>query len=287
MTALVIGATGNVGRHVVRQLVELGQPVRAITRDPNHADFPPEVEVVAGDLTDVPSLHRASVGVTAAHLICFAGDSYEPLQYGAELVETFEAGGTRHVTVLKGDTNMTAVEAAVMGSSMEWTILAPVEFMGNTLYWVPGILDGRLAEGFLDTPSTVVHEANIGDVAAHVLTDGGHHGETLWITGPEVLTGHDRIRIIKAETGRQFDVASLSPAEVEEDWRSAGFTESVIAYMNAMRKTPPVAAQVPQDTMYRITNHPPRHFRDWVREHRGVFTVAASKAARGSGLRLE
>lgn len=273
MTTLVTGATGNVGRHVVRRLVELGQPVRALTRNPNHADFPTEVEVVAGDLTDVSSLHRASAGVTAAHLICFAGDSYEPLQYGAELVDALQAGGTRRVTVLKGDTSTTAVEAAAIGSSLEWTILASVEFMANTLYWVPGILDGRLAEGYLDTPSTVVHEADIGDVAAHVLTDGGHHGETLWITGPEALTGHDRIRIIKAETGRQFDVASLSPAEVEEDWRLAGFTESDIAYMNAMRTTPPVAAQVPQDTVHRITNHPPRHFRDWMREHHEAFTA--------------
>lgn len=274
MTTLVIGATGNVGRHVVRRLVELGQPVRALTRNPDHAEFPPEVEVVAGDLTDLSSLHRASIGVTAAHLICFAGDSYEPLQYGAELVETLEAGGTRRVTVLKGDTSTTAVEAAVVGSSMEWTILAPVEFMANTLYWVPGILGGHLAEGFLDTPSTVVHEADIGDVAAHVLTDGGYHGETLWITGPEALTGHDRVQIIKAETGRRFHVASLTPAEVHEDWRSAGFSESDIAYMNAIRTTPPVAALMPQDTVSRITSHPPRHFRDWLREHQGAFTTA-------------
>ena len=153
MTTLVIGATGKVGRHVVRRLVELEQPVRALTRNPNQAEFPSAVDVVAGDLADLESLERAIAGATSAHLICFAGESYEPLPRGARLVEALEAAGIRRVTVLKGDTSTTEVEAAVFGSSMEWTILAPVEFMANTLYGLPSILDGRLAEGFLDTRS--------------------------------------------------------------------------------------------------------------------------------------
>jgi len=48
---LVIGGTGNVGRHVVDQLAQRGAPFRAMTRNPDAADFPPQVEVVRGDLT--------------------------------------------------------------------------------------------------------------------------------------------------------------------------------------------------------------------------------------------
>lgn len=68
--------------------------------------------------------------------------------------------------------------------------------------------------------------------------------------GPEALTGRDRIRIINSETGRQFSGASLTPAEVHEDWRQAGYSESDIACMNAIRTTPPpVAALVLQGTV--------------------------------------
>ncbi|MFF4963101.1 NAD(P)H-binding protein [Streptomyces sp. NPDC001222] len=49
MAILATGATGNVGRNVVRQLVEAGAEVRALTRSPRTAGFPEVVRVVAGD----------------------------------------------------------------------------------------------------------------------------------------------------------------------------------------------------------------------------------------------
>ncbi|CAG7615729.1 NAD-dependent epimerase/dehydratase family protein [Paenibacillus allorhizosphaerae] len=40
MTILVTGATGNVGRHIVDQLVHSGQRGRARSRNPANANFP-------------------------------------------------------------------------------------------------------------------------------------------------------------------------------------------------------------------------------------------------------
>jgi dihydroflavonol-4-reductase len=62
MRALVTGATGKVGNAVARRLVERGDEVVALVRDPERARgrLPDAVELVAGDVTDVPSLHRAA-----------------------------------------------------------------------------------------------------------------------------------------------------------------------------------------------------------------------------------
>jgi uncharacterized protein YbjT (DUF2867 family) len=49
---LVVGATGNVGRHVVAGLVEWEVPVAALVRDPSAARLPPAVTVVPGDLRE-------------------------------------------------------------------------------------------------------------------------------------------------------------------------------------------------------------------------------------------
>lgn len=48
---LVIGSSGNIGRQVVSQLTAAGAGFRAMTRNPDAAGLPPQVEVVRGDLT--------------------------------------------------------------------------------------------------------------------------------------------------------------------------------------------------------------------------------------------
>ena len=49
---LVTGATGNVGRQVVEQLVAAGEDVRALSRHPERASWLASVERVRGDLTE-------------------------------------------------------------------------------------------------------------------------------------------------------------------------------------------------------------------------------------------
>ena len=66
MTTLVTGASGFLGSHVTRQLVERGENVRVLLRASSNnraiADLP--LEYVTGDLRDSASLERALTGVT-------------------------------------------------------------------------------------------------------------------------------------------------------------------------------------------------------------------------------
>ena len=48
---LVTAATGNVGRQVVSELIGAGARVRALTRNPDSAGLPRELDVVRGDLS--------------------------------------------------------------------------------------------------------------------------------------------------------------------------------------------------------------------------------------------
>jgi dihydroflavonol-4-reductase len=59
---LVTGATGFVGWHVARRLLETGEAVRVLVRDPGRLRELEEVQVVVGDLRDAESLRRAVAG---------------------------------------------------------------------------------------------------------------------------------------------------------------------------------------------------------------------------------
>ena len=66
---LVTGATGLVGWNIVQALRERGRAVRALVRDPDKARrlLPAEVELVAGDVTDRPSVERALADVKVVY----------------------------------------------------------------------------------------------------------------------------------------------------------------------------------------------------------------------------
>ena len=62
--ALVTGATGRVGHSIARALIERGDQVRALVREPGRAAsvLPPGVEAVRGDVTDPATVERAAAG---------------------------------------------------------------------------------------------------------------------------------------------------------------------------------------------------------------------------------
>jgi dihydroflavonol-4-reductase len=62
MRALVTGATGRVGHSIATALVERGDEVRALVRNPESAELPPGVEPAKGDVTDPASVERAAAG---------------------------------------------------------------------------------------------------------------------------------------------------------------------------------------------------------------------------------
>lgn len=67
MTTLVTGATGFLGRHLVTQLVERGETVRALTRSFDRELAALGVEIIEGDFTNIADLARAVEGVTRVY----------------------------------------------------------------------------------------------------------------------------------------------------------------------------------------------------------------------------
>ena len=73
MDVLVAGATGRLGGPLADRLIDHGHRVRALTRNPGTAAAERlrrhGADVVAGDLDDPPSLHRAAAGADAVFVL--------------------------------------------------------------------------------------------------------------------------------------------------------------------------------------------------------------------------
>ncbi len=287
MTILVTGATGNVGRNVVKHLVaqqsrqrpgsdrpaaEPGQTVRALTRDPARAraSLPEGVEVVAGDLTIPSTLESALDGVSALHLINFGGD-YVPLETGAEIVALAAKAGVKRVTVLRGGVEGT-VEKALKESTLDWTFIAPVEFMSGALDWAEEIRATRTVRApFPGVKSAMVHDSDIGAVIACVLTQGGHGGKTYELTGPQALTVPDKVAAIAGAIGEPIKYVELTEAEARARWAAEGLPPEVVEFFVMAHGNPPAAAWTVLPTVEQITGRPALTLADWAAAHAHLF----------------
>ena len=90
-TALVVGATGSIGRLVVAEAVRQGYTTRALVRDPGRArQLPADVQVTVGDLTRPDTLIAAVDGIDAVVFTHGSGGA------GKEGSESVDYGGVRN-----------------------------------------------------------------------------------------------------------------------------------------------------------------------------------------------
>ncbi|MBE9043240.1 SDR family oxidoreductase [Pleurocapsales cyanobacterium LEGE 10410] len=105
MRILVAGATGQTGRHIVRQLIDKNVPVKALVRDIEQAKtiLPSTAELIVGDVLQPASLESALADCNV--LICATGASpsldptgpYQIDYQGAKnLVDVAKAKGIEH-----------------------------------------------------------------------------------------------------------------------------------------------------------------------------------------------
>jgi nucleoside-diphosphate-sugar epimerase len=114
---LVTGASGFIGRHLCRRLLEEGLPVRALMRSEMSArSLPDGAQAVAGDLTDRATLSGVGNGVTTVYHL--AG----PYRGQAEALEAVHVGGTRNLLgVLDAEARVIVLSStSVYGWDQRW-----------------------------------------------------------------------------------------------------------------------------------------------------------------------
>lgn len=270
MTTLVTGATGNTGRHVVGELVRRGEKVRALTRRPGVVGFPEGVEVVEGTHTEPEKLGRALEGVSRLHITVTAGLA----DVGEELVRRAVGAGVRRISVVWGGW-VGPVEQAVAESGVEWTRLEPQEFMSNTLTWADSIRKEGVVREPYDHPSALVHEGDIGAVAAAALLEEGHAGRVYNLTGPEALTSRERIALLERVAGRTIAFETITHEQAVERLMATGVSREDADYVIGWYAEPGADAMTVVDTVERVTGRPARTFAQWVEEHAERFRTSA------------
>lgn len=281
---LITGATGNVGRGLVRELDQAGADVRLLVRDPARAAaLPGRAERVVADLGEPATLPAAFDGVTRLFLLV-PGTG---LDHTAHALAAATAAGVRHVVLLSsfyvlGDPTPAmgrwhaARERMVRASGIPATMLRPGGYMTNALDWLPTIRDG----GYVLDPtgpgrSAPIDPADVAAVAAHVLTDESRDsvGTEYVLTGDEALTLAEQVAVLASAIGRDLKVRPIAtPAEAVRFRYPGGATPDLAeALIDTVARARADTVGFRTDTVEQLLRRRPRTFAAWCRHNAAKF----------------
>jgi uncharacterized protein YbjT (DUF2867 family) len=218
---VVTGATGNVGRPLVRLLAEAGENVTAVSRRVTDADVPARARAVPADLADAPALRPALEGADAVFLAP-AGDLLAAAGSPGGLIEVIKRCGVRRVVLLSSQASHTRPQAisharlrdfehAVTASGLNWTVLRPGGFASNTFAYIASIRGARtVAAPFGDVGLPLIDPAEVAEVAAAALRDDQHAGHTYVLTGPSLVSPRQQAAALGTALGAELGFTELT-----------------------------------------------------------------------------
>jgi len=231
---LLTGATGLVGRALLRRLTVAGEPVRCLVRDPRRLGSERvRVQIALGDLADPPSFRNAMRGVrTVVHLAASIRDqpagSIEELNGIAtwRMVQAAERTGVEHflfASALSATSHdrtrflraKALAERAVLGSDVRHTILAPsivyapgdmlMTILERTAMVLPVMpVSGRGQA--LYQPILAEDVADCIVAALELPADGGRRYE---LAGPQTLSHQQIVELMLRAAGRPRPTVNL------------------------------------------------------------------------------
>jgi uncharacterized protein YbjT (DUF2867 family) len=240
-TILVMGATGNVGSQVVKQLADTGANVRAAVRSPRKAESLKSERVSLTEFdTDKPeTIEAAFQGVDKVFLLTPLVPNM--VELSANLVEAAKKAGVKHIIKSSGmgaevEPGITLTrwhreaEKAIEASGIAFTFVRPNGFMQNyanfngatiktqNAFYLP-VGDGKVS--YIDT-------RDIAAVAVAALTQDGHEGKAYEVTGLEAISNQEIAEIISQVVGRKINYVDVPEDAARSEMKQSGMPDVLI-----------------------------------------------------------
>ncbi len=224
-TILIIGASGNNGTAAIDALQAKDVNVRAAVR----SDIKGEqlkgqfsgIETVVIDLDQPATLSAAFEGVDKLYII--PGNVEHRATHAKHAIDAAVDAGVKQVVLLSVvgaeyeavlfAKQFREAEKYLEASGLNWTHLRTIWFQENFIGWAEGVKARAFYMGIREGKFAPLSIADIGKIAANILTTKGHDNKAYNITGPELLSGEDIANIFSEVTGKAVAYVSPSPED--------------------------------------------------------------------------
>jgi uncharacterized protein YbjT (DUF2867 family) len=231
---LITGASGNVGKEVLKQIAQTGAQVRAAFQSASKATAAPSgVEIVTVDYKQPETLRAALKGVDRVFLVGPPTAQLPALERQAtdaiaqtdvrQLVKLSAMGGREAIFPRQHAES----EDYIRSSGVPYTFLRPNGFMQNMVNYNAPTINTQNAfygtEG--DGQISQIDVRDVAAVAVKALTEDGHVDKAYTLTGPQALTNTEAAQILSDHLGREIRYINLPSAQLREALLAAGVPE--------------------------------------------------------------
>ncbi|PZF09980.1 SDR family NAD(P)-dependent oxidoreductase [Curtobacterium sp. MCPF17_011] len=281
---ILVTTGGKVGSEAARLLAGAGQETRLLVRDRTaHEDAEQHgVQLHVGDLDDPSSIAAAVQGVKAIILVTSPSVRQE-----TAVIDAAVAAGVGHVVKITADSSPDspiarrrdhwAIEQALIGSAVDYTLLRANAYMQNFFALAPSIASGsRFSSPAGDGRIGMVDARDVAAVAATVAADPKpHSGKSYRLSGPASLSYDDVAETLTSLLGREVTHDRITVDEQEAALVRIGLPAPVArANAQALGLFAEGDSDWVSDDVQRILRRPATPFAEFAGAHLAAFDAS-------------
>jgi uncharacterized protein YbjT (DUF2867 family) len=290
--------TGTIGHQVLENVLERGEPVRVIARDPSRlpSHVRERVEVVQGSHGDIAVVDRAFAGADSVFWLVPPDPHAESAEaayvdFTRPACEAFETRGVSRVVIVtalgRGVTENAgyvtaslAMDDLIASTGVSLRALTMPSFMDNILRQV----DAIASQGVFFSPISAdrklptVATRDIAAVASRLLLDDSWSGQdSIALLGPEDLSNNDMAQIMSDVLGKPVRFQQIPGEAFKAQLTGFGMSEAMAQGMLDMMAAKDAGldnaeSRTPQSAT-------PTSFRQWCEDVLAPAVLAVSAAA--------
>ena len=285
----VVGATGNTGRAVVKELKQMGHDPICVVRNPAKAKevLGPDAKTALAELTDRPALEKAFQGVTSVFVV--TGHNPNMVEQQNNVLDAALEAGVQYLVRVSGSRFLIvpdspsvigrghyAIEERLRESGMKWVMLRPGLFMQNTFAQAASIKnDSKIVLPFAaDLPLAFIDVRDTGAVGARVLLDPVPHlGKIYDFTGA-VSNFAEFADVFSQVLGRKISYVAVTPEQAEQAMKARGMPDWLITHQLTAAQIAAKGGISAERTepIRNIVHRAPITTKQFVQDHKQVFS---------------
>ena len=285
----VVGATGNTGRAVVKELKQMGHDPICVVRNPAKAKevLGPDAKTVLAELTDRPALEKAFQGVTSVFVV--TGHNPSMVEQQNNVLDAALEAGVQYLVRVSGSRFLIvpdspsvigrghyAIEERLRESGMKWVMLRPGLFMQNTFAQAASIKnDSKIVLPFAaDLPLAFIDVRDTGAVGARVLLNPVPHlGKIYDFTG--AVSNFTKFADVFSQVlGRKISYVAVTPEQAEQAMKARGMPDWLITHQLTAAQIAAKGGISAERTepIRNIVHRAPITTKQFVQDHKQVFS---------------